>query len=57
VKLEMKRSLGGRRIRWEDNIETDFKEMGCEAVEQNNLVWYKAEWLAIVNRIIWFGIR
>jgi hypothetical protein len=32
-KLEGKRSLGGSRNRWEDNIKIDIKETGCDGAD------------------------
>jgi hypothetical protein len=39
VNHEGKRQLGRFRPRWEDNIKTDFKEIGCDGVGSINLAW------------------
>jgi hypothetical protein len=39
-KPEGKRPLGRPSHRWEDNNKTDFKEIGCEDVDQIHLAQY-----------------
>jgi hypothetical protein len=41
---------GGER--WEDDIKTEFTEIGCEGVDWNNLVQNRYQWRAIVNTVI-----
>ena len=44
-----KRSLGGPRHRWENNIEIDFKEIGMKARNWVGLAQDRDYWRAIVN--------
>ena len=41
-KAEGKRPLGRPRRRWEDNIKTDLKEVGCGGMDWIELAQYRA---------------
>jgi hypothetical protein len=51
-KPEAKRPLGRPRRRWEDNINMDLQEMGCEDVEWIDLVQDMDRWRAIVKAVM-----
>jgi len=51
-KLEGKRPLGRPRRRWEDNINMDLQEVGCEGMEWIDLAQDRDWWQAFVNAII-----
>lgn len=44
-------TTGTPRHKWEDNINTDFKEMGCEVVEFIKLVRARIQWQVRVSLI------
>ena len=43
------RPLGRPRRRWEDNIEVDHQEVGCESMDWIELVQDRDMWRALVN--------
>jgi hypothetical protein len=47
-----KRLLGRPRRKWEDNINMDLKEMGCEVVDWFHLVRGRDQWRAAVNTVM-----
>jgi hypothetical protein len=48
-KPEGKKSLGITRCKWEDNIKTDRKEVGCEDMDWTNLDQNGDKWRAVVS--------
>jgi hypothetical protein len=50
-KPEGKRSLGGSRCRWEDNINMDCRESVPEDVNWTHLAQGRVEWWILVNMI------
>ena len=51
-KLEGKRPLGRPRRRWEDNINMDLQEVGCEGMEWIDLAQDRDRWRALANRVM-----
>ena len=51
-KPEGKRPLGRPRRRWEDNINMDFQEVGCEGVDWIELAQDRDRWRALVNAVM-----
>jgi len=51
-KREGKRPLGGSMHRWEDNIEMDLQEVGCEGVDWIDLAQDRDRWRALVNAVM-----
>jgi hypothetical protein len=51
-KPEGKRLLKRPRHRWEDNIRTDLKEIGCEGVDWLHVAQDRDQWQAVVNRVM-----
>ena len=51
-KPEGKRPLGRPRRRWEDNIEMDLREMGCNPGEWIDLAEDRDQWLAYVRAVM-----
>jgi hypothetical protein len=51
-KPEGKRSLGKPRRRWEDNIKTDFQEVGYGGIDWIELAQDKDRWRVLVNAVI-----
>jgi hypothetical protein len=49
---EGKRSLGRPRHRWEDNIRTDFWDIGWESVDWKHLMQDKVQWRTLVNTLM-----
>ena len=41
---EGERSLGRLRLRWEDNIKTDLREVGCDAGDWIELTQDRVQW-------------
>ena len=50
-KPEGKRPLGRPRRRWDDNIEMDLTEVGCEGMDSIELAQDRDEWRALVNAV------
>ena len=48
---EGRRQLENRRRKWEDNIKTDFQEVGW-GMDWIDLAQYRDRWLALVNKVI-----
>ena len=51
-KPEGKRHFRRPGHRWEDNIKINLQEIGCESVEQLDLVQYIHKWSAVVNAVM-----
>ena len=51
-KPEGRRPLGRPRRRWEDNIKTDLREVGCGGVDWNDLAQETDRWRALVNAVM-----
>jgi hypothetical protein len=51
-KPEGKRPLGRPRLRWEDNIMMDLKEVGCAGLDWIELTQYRDRWRALVTAVI-----
>ena len=51
-KPEGKRPLGRPRHRWEDNINIDIQEVGCEGMDWIQLVQDRDRWRALVNAVM-----
>jgi len=49
---EGKSPLGRPRLRWEDNIKTDLKEIGYESLDWIRLAEDKNQWWDLVNTVI-----
>jgi hypothetical protein len=49
---EEKRPLGRPRLRWEDGIEMDLREIGCGGVEWIHVVQDRDRWRAVVNAVM-----
>jgi hypothetical protein len=55
-KPEEKRSLGRPRLRWEDNITTDFQEVGCGGMDWIGLAQDRDRWGATVNAVMYLRV-
>jgi hypothetical protein len=44
--------LGRPRLRWEDNIKMDLKEVGCGGMDWIELVQDRDRWRALVNVVM-----
>jgi len=51
-KSEGKRPLGKPRRRWENNINMDLQEMGCEDMDWIDVAQNRNRWRAIVNVVM-----
>ena len=51
-KPEGKRPLGRPRRRWEDNINMDLREMGCDPGDWMDLAEYRYKWRAYVRVVM-----
>ena len=51
-KPDGKRPLGRPRLRWEDNIKMDFKEVGCGGMNWIKLAQDRDRWRALVNVVM-----
>jgi hypothetical protein len=51
-KPEGKRPLERPRLRWEDNIEADFQEVGCGGMDWITLAQDRDSWRALVNVVM-----
>jgi hypothetical protein len=49
---EGRRPLGRPRRRWEDNIKTDLREMGCGYVDWIGLAQDRERWRALVSAVM-----
>jgi hypothetical protein len=52
MKPEGKRQLTRPRLRWDDNIRMDLREVGWEIVGWINLAQDKDQWLILVNAVM-----
>jgi hypothetical protein len=52
VKPEGKRPLGRPRLRWEDGIRMDLKEIGLGVVDWIKLAQDRDRWQAVVNAVM-----
>ena len=48
---EGKRSLGRPRLRWEDNIKMDLREVGCDPGEWIDLAEDRDQWRTYVRAV------
>jgi ribosome biogenesis protein Nip4 len=51
-KPEGKMPLGRPRDRWESNIRTDIREIGCKVVDWMYLAQGRDQWQAVVNTVM-----
>jgi hypothetical protein len=51
-KPEGKRPLRRPRLRWEDNIKIDHREMVWEGVDWIHVVQDREQWWALVNKVV-----
>ena len=51
-KSEGKRSLGGPRRRWKDNIKMDLQEVGCSGMDWIELAQDRERWRALMNAVM-----
>jgi hypothetical protein len=51
-KPEVKRPLGRRRLRWEDDIKLDLREIGTDGANWIKLVQVRVQWRAFVNMVV-----
>jgi len=51
-KPEGKRQLGRPKSRWEDNIEMDLQEVGCEGMDWIELAQDRDRWREFVNVVM-----
>jgi hypothetical protein len=54
---EGKRPLGRPRLRWEDNIKMDLREIGIDGANWIQLAQDRVQWWVFVNTVITFGFR
>jgi hypothetical protein len=47
-----KRSLGGPRRRWVDNIKIDLREIGWDCMDWIDLAQDRDQWRALVNTVM-----
>ena len=52
VKPEGNRTLGRPRLRWEDNIKMDVKEVGCEGMDWIDLAQDRDRCRTLVNAVM-----
>jgi hypothetical protein len=50
--LERKRPLGRTRPRWEDNINMDLQEVGCEGMDWIDVAQDTDRWRALANTVM-----
>ena len=53
---EERRPLGRPRRRWEDNIRTDLREVGCGCVDWLELAQDRDRWRALVSGVMNFWV-
>jgi len=51
-KTEEKRQLGRTRLRWEDNIVEDLREIGWEDVDRMHLTQDRDQWWSVKNTVM-----
>ena len=51
-KPEGRRPLGRPRLRWEDNIKMDLREVGCDSGEWTDLAEVRDQWRAYVRAVM-----
>jgi len=51
-KPERKRPLGRPRLRWEDNIGVDVRELGCGDMDRIDLAQDRYSWRAFVSAVM-----
>jgi hypothetical protein len=51
-KPEGKRTIGRPRRRWEDNINMDLQEVGCEGIKWIKLAQHRDGWQTHVNVVM-----
>jgi hypothetical protein len=51
-KLERKKPLGRPRLRWEDHIRIDLRDIGWEGMDWMHLPQYRDQWQALVNTVM-----
>jgi hypothetical protein len=51
-KPEGKRPLGRPRLRWDDNIQLDLQEVGCEVLDWIELAQERDRFRALVNAVM-----
>jgi hypothetical protein len=51
-KPEGKRPLGRPSYRWDDNIQMDLQEVGCEGMNWNDLAQDRDRWQALINAVM-----
>jgi hypothetical protein len=51
-KPEVRRPLGRPRRRWENNIKTDLREVGCGCVDWIGLAQDRDRWRALVSAVM-----
>ena len=51
-KPEGRRPMGRPRHRWEDNIKTDFQEVGCGDMDWIELAQDRDRWRVLVNAVV-----
>jgi len=52
VKPEGKKTLGRPRLRWEDNIKMDLKEVGSDGMDWLDLAQDRDSWRTLVNVVM-----
>jgi len=55
-KAEGKRTLGGPRRRWENNIKLDLHQVGCGSMDWIELDQDRDMWQALVNAVMNFRV-
>jgi hypothetical protein len=50
------RPLGRPRRRWEDNIKTDVREIGCGCMDWIRQAQDRVQWRSLVNMALNFGV-
>ena len=56
-KPEGRRPLGRPRRRWEDNMRTDLREVGCGCVDWMDLAQDRDRWRALVSAVMNLRVR